>query len=171
MPLRPWQISQETGSRSTSPGSRPAWGTSNLPAHPYPEVMQQQTFGKLFLTGGVAGVLGGAVSFIVWWIATLIGMSDQVNVMGQGMQTLQWYQFIVFGMFSGFGGGAVAGLLRTRANGAQVFTIISVIVLVLSFATPLLNQADTEWLTKIVLLATHVIVFLAVVPTLRRRMS
>jgi uncharacterized membrane protein YwaF len=52
-----------------------------------------------------------------------------------------------------------------------VFTIISVIVLVLSFATPLIGQADTEWFTKIVLLFTHVIVFFAVVPTLRQRMA
>lgn len=133
--------------------------------------MEKQTFGKLFVTGGVAGVLGGAVSFIVWLIAGLAGMSDQVNVMGQGMQSLQWYQFIVFGMFSGFGGGAVAGLLRSKENGPRVFTIISVIVLVLSFATPLVDQADTEWFTKIVLLATHVIVFFAVVPTLRQRMT
>ena len=119
----------------------------------------------------MVGVLGGAVSFIVWLIASLVGMSDQVNVMGQGMQALQWYQFIVFGMFSGFGGGAVAGLLRNRKNGPRVFTIISVIVLVLSFATPLVDQADTEWSTKIVLLFTHVIVFFAVVPTLRQRMG
>ena len=133
--------------------------------------MQQQTFGKLFITGGVAGVLGGVVSFVVWWIATLLGMSDQVNVMGQGMQALQWYQFVVFGMFSGFGGGAVAGLLRSKESGPRTFTIISVVVLVLSFATPLVNQPETEWFTKIVLLATHVIVFFAVVPTLRQRMS
>ena len=133
--------------------------------------MQQQTFGKLFITGGVAGVLGGVVSFVVWWIATLLGMSDQVNVMGQGMQALQWYQFVVFGMFSGFGGGAVAGLLRSKESGPRIFTIISVVVLVLSFATPLVNQPETELFTKIVLLATHVIVFFAVVPTLRQRMS
>ena len=133
--------------------------------------MQQQTFGKLFITGGVAGVLGGVVSFVVWWVATLLGMSDQVNVMGQGMQALQWYQFVVFGMFSGFGGGAVAGLLRSKESGPRTFTIISVVVLVLSFATPLVNQPETEWFTKIVLLATHVIVFFAVVPTLRQRMS
>ena len=133
--------------------------------------MQQQTFGKLFITGGVAGVLGGVVAFVVWWIATLLGMSDQVNVMGQGMQALQWYQFVVFGMFSGFGGGAVAGLLRSKESGPRTFTIISVVVLVLSFATPLVNQPETELFTKIVLLATHVIVFFAVVPTLRQRMS
>lgn len=131
----------------------------------------QQTFGKFFITGGVAGVLGGVVSFVVWWIATLLGMSDQVNVMGQGMQALQWYQFVVFGMFSGFGGGAVAGLLRSKESGPRIFTIISVVVLVLSFATPLVNQSETELFTKIVLLATHGIVFFAVVPTLRQRMS
>ena len=134
-------------------------------------MMENQTFGKLFLTGGVAGVLGGAVSFIIWLVAGLAGMSDQVNVMGQGMQALQWYQFIVFGMFSGFGGGAVAGLLRNRPSGRTVFTVISVIVLVLSFATPLAGQEQTETATKIVLLATHFVVFFAVVPTLRQRMA
>jgi len=132
--------------------------------------MEKPTFGKLFITGGVAGVLGGAVSFIVWLIATLAGMSDQVNVMGQGMQALQWYQFIVFGMFSGFGGGAVAGLLRNAASGRNIFTVISVVVLIASFATPLVDQAQTETATKIVLLATHFVVFFAVVPTLRQRM-
>jgi peptidoglycan/LPS O-acetylase OafA/YrhL len=125
----------------------------------------------LFITGGAAGVLGGAVAFGVWLIATFLGVSDQVNVMGQGMQALQWYQFIVFGMFSGFGGGAVAGVLRNNANGPRTFTIISVIVLILSFATPLVGQGQTELATKIVLLATHVIVFFAVVPTLRQRMA
>ena len=133
--------------------------------------MEKPTFGKLFITGGVAGVLGGAVSFIVWLIATLAGMSDQVNVMGQGMQALQWYQFIVFGMFSGFGGGAVAGLLRNAASGRTIFTVISVIVLIASFVTPLAGQAQTETATKIVLIATHFVVFFAVVPTLRQRMA
>lgn len=132
--------------------------------------MEQKTFGAFFITGGVAGVLSGVVSFLVWWIATLIGMSDQVNVIGQGMQSLAWYQFIVFAMFSGFGAGAVAGLLRTNANGPKTFTVISVIVLIVSFATPLIGQEQTEWATKFVLLATHVIVFVAVVPTLRQRM-
>jgi len=133
--------------------------------------MEQPTFGKLFITGGVAGVLGGAVSFIIWLIATLAGVSDQVNVMGQGMQALQWYQFIVFGMFSGFGGGAVAGLLRNAASGRTIFTVISVIVLIASFVTPLAGQAQTETATKIVLIATHFVVFFAVVPTLRQRMA
>ena len=133
--------------------------------------METQSFGKLFITGGVAGVMGGVVSFIVWWVATLLGMSDQVNVMGQGIQALQWYQFVVFGMFSGFGAGIVAGLLRKSDSGPRLFTIISVIVLVLSFATPLVNQSQTELATKLVLLATHIIVFFAVVPTLRQRMG
>lgn len=133
--------------------------------------MENQSFGKLFITGGVAGVMGGVVSFIVWWVATLLGMSDQVNVMGQGIQALQWYQFIVFGMFSGFGAGIVAGLLRRSESGQRLFTIISVIVLVLSFATPLVNQGETELATKLVLIGTHFIVFFAVVPTLRQRMA
>ena len=133
--------------------------------------METQSFGKLFITGGVAGVMGGVVSFIVWWVATLLGMSDQVNVMGQGIQALQWYQFVVFGMFSGFGAGIVAGLLRKSDSGPRLFTIISVIVLVLSFATPLVNQSQTELATKLVLIATHIIVFFAVVPTLRQRMG
>lgn len=133
--------------------------------------MENQSFGKLFITGGVAGVMGGVVSFIVWWVATLLGMSDQVNVMGQGIQALQWYQFIVFGMFSGFGAGIVAGLLRRSESGPRLFTIISVIVLVLSFATPLVNQGETELATKLVLIGTHFIVFFAVVPTLRQRMA
>jgi len=133
--------------------------------------MEQPTFGKLFITGGVAGVLGGAVSFIIWLIAGVAGVSTQVNVMGQGMQALQWYQFIVFGMFSGFGAGVVAGLLRNRPSGRTVFTVISVIVLVLSFVTPLAGQEQTETATKIVLIATHFVVFFAVVPTLRQRMA
>ena len=133
--------------------------------------MEQPTFGKLFITGGVAGVLGGAVSFIIWLIASVAGVSTQVNVMGQGMQALQWYQFIVFGMFSGFGAGVVAGLLRNRPSGRTVFSVISVIVLVLSFVTPLAGQEQTETATKIVLIATHFVVFFAVVPTLRQRMA
>ena len=133
--------------------------------------METQSFGKLFITGGVAGVMGGVVSFIVWWVATLLGMSDQVNVMGQGIQALQWYQFVVFGMFSGFGAGIVAGLLRKSDSGPRLFTIVSVVVLVLSFATPLVNQSQTELATKLVLIATHIIVFFAVVPTLRQRMG
>lgn len=133
--------------------------------------MEESTFGKFFITGGVAGVLGGAVSFIIWLIAGVAGVSTQVNVMGQGMQALQWYQFIVFGMFSGFGAGVVAGLLRNRPSGRTVFTVISVIVLVLSFVTPLAGQEQTEAATKIVLIATHFVVFFAVVPTLRQRMA
>jgi hypothetical protein len=97
--------------------------------------MEESTFGKFFITGGVAGVLGGAVSFIIWLIA------------------------------------GVAGLLRNRPSGRTVFTVISVIVLVLSFVTPLAGQEQTEAATKIVLIATHFVVFFAVVPTLRQRMA
>ena len=66
--------------------------------------------------------------------------------------------------------GAVAGLLRNAASGRTIFTVISLIVLIASFVTPLSGQAETATATKIVLIATHFVVFFAVVPTLRQRM-
>ncbi len=132
--------------------------------------MNKPTYGSLVLAGGVFGVLSGVVSFIIWLVASWIGMPTEVNIPGQGMVPLQWFQFIGFSTMMGLAAGVVAGLLRNAASGVRIFTTISVVVLVVSFIGPFINQADTAMFTKIILLLTHVVVFAAVVPALTQRM-
>lgn len=132
--------------------------------------MEKPTYGSLVIAGTVFGALSGVVSFIVWIVASWIGMPTEVNVPGQGMVSLQWFQFIGFATMMGVAAGVVAGLLRNTANAVRTFTTISVIVLVVSFVGPFVNQADTAFFTKIILLFTHVVVFAAVVPALTQRL-
>lgn len=132
--------------------------------------MNKPTYGSLVLAGGVFGVLSGVVAFIIWIVASWIGMPAEVNIPGQGMVPLQRFQFIGFSTMMGLAAGVVAGLLRNSENSVRIFTTISVVVLVVSFVGPFLNQADTAMFTKIILLLTHVVVFAAVVPALNQRL-
>lgn len=97
-------------------------------------------------------------------------MPTEVNIPGQGMVPLQWFQFIGIGTMTGLAAGVVAGLLRNSENSVRIFTTISVVVLAISFVGPFLDQPDTAIFTKIILLLTHVVVFAAVVPALNQRL-
>jgi len=132
---------------------------------------QPPTLGSLTVVGVVAGVLGGVVAFILWLIAGLFGMPTQVEIPEQGLQDLAWFQFIGFATMSGALGGIVAGLLRNVGNGPRIFSIVAIVVLVVSMVGPLAQPDTVAWSTKIVLMATHVVVYLAVVPAVTRRMS
>ena len=128
------------------------------------------TLGNVMLIGAVGGVVGGVLSFVLWLIAGLLGMPTEVEIPQQGLQDLAWFQFIGFATMSGAVGGLVAGLLRNRANGAQVFTIVSVVVVVVSMAGPLSPPDSVAGSTKIVLMLTHILVFITVVPAIARKL-
>ena len=131
---------------------------------------QAPTFGKVVIAGIVGGVIGGVVSFILWLIAGAIGMPTDVNVTGQGIVSLAWFQFVAFATFAGVGGGIVAGFFRERLNGFRTFNIIAIIVLVVSMIPPLAQPAEVAWSTRIVLMVAHVIVYITVVKAIQREM-
>ena len=133
--------------------------------------MEKPTLGSLAIVGLVGGVMGGVASFILWLIAGLLGMPTVVEIPEQGLQDLAWFQFIGFATMSGVIGGILAGLLSKLANGARIFSVVAIVVLVISMVGPLAQPETVAWSTKIVLMVTHVLVYLTVVPAVTRKMG
>jgi hypothetical protein len=129
------------------------------------------TFGRLTIAGAVGGLIGGILSFLLWLLAGAIGMPTEVEVPNQGLTELAWFQFLALGFMSGIGGGVVAGFLRNSATGFKTFSIIAVIVLVLSMAGPLIQPDTVAWSTRIILMVTHVLVFIVVVKAVQKEMT
>lgn len=130
----------------------------------------QATFGSYVLLGIVGGVIGGALSLALWLIAGLVGMPKLVQVPGAGLAELEWFNFIAIGFMTGIAAGIIAGFLRSRTSAGRTFSIIALVVLVLSCLGPLFQPADVAWSTRIVLIVTHVIVYLTVVPAQVRKL-
>lgn len=132
---------------------------------------QTTTFGRLVITGAVGGVLGGVASLVLWLVAGAIGMPTAVNVTGQGVVDLAWFQFIGLSFFAGIGGGIVAGFLRNRVGAFRTFNIIAIVVLVISMIGPIAQPEEVAWSTRIVLMITHVLVYITVVKAIQREMA
>ena len=103
--------------------------------------------------------------------AGAIGMPAAVNVTGQGVVDLAWFQFIGLSFFAGIGGGIVAGFLRNRPGGFRTFNIIAIVVLVISMIGPIAQPEEVAWSTRIVLMITHVLVYITVVKAIQREMA
>ena len=132
---------------------------------------QTTTFGRLVITGAVGGVLGGVASLVLWLVAGAIGMPAAVNVTGQGVVDLAWVQFIGLSFFAGIGGGIVAGFLRNRVGAFRTFNIIAIVVLVISMIGPIAQPEEVAWSTRIVLMVTHILVYITVVKAIQREMA
>ena len=125
---------------------------------------------RLFAEGGVSGFVGGAVAFVVWLGAESAGVPTLVDVPSLGPTALQWTDFVSVGVVTGLGAALVALLADGRRNARRLFTIIALVMLVLSMA-PLVVQSDTVAMsTRIVLALTHVVLYLTVVPRLADRL-
>jgi hypothetical protein len=136
-----------------------------------PDTNTPATFGAVVIVGVVGGAIGGVLSFLVWLIAAAVGVPTEVEVPGLGITSLQWFNFILLATLSGLGAGVVAGMLRNRVSGPQILMLISVVVLIASFITPVVQPDAVAWSTRMVLGFTHIIVFFTVVPALQQRMS
>jgi hypothetical protein len=132
---------------------------------------QAPTFGRILIAGLVGGVIGGALSLALWLIAGAIGMPTGVNVQGQGVVDLAWFQFVGLSTFAGVGAGVLAGFLRNKANGFRTFNIVAIVVLVLSMLGPIAQPEEVAWSTRIVLMITHVLVYITVVKSIQREMT
>jgi hypothetical protein len=125
---------------------------------------------RLVGEGAAAGFVGGAVSTVVWLGATSFSVPAIVAIPNVGVAPIEWFQFVVVGVLAGLGAALVALLVDGRRSSRRLFTGIAVVVLVLS-AAPLIDQPDEVALTtRLVLAATHVVVYLAVVPRLASRL-
>jgi hypothetical protein len=125
---------------------------------------------RLFGEGAGAGFVGGAVATVVWLGATTAGVPAVVRIPNLGVAPVEWFQFVGAGIAAGLGAALVALLVDGRRSSRRLFTAIAVVALVLSGA-PLLQQPDEVALsTLLVLAATHVVVYFAVVPRLASRL-
>lgn len=127
--------------------------------------------GRLMIAGFVGGTVGGAISLAVWLIAGALKMPTVVAVMGTLEENIMWFQFVGVSAVFGLAAGVVAGLLRAQASGFTIFRAIAVVVLVASMILPIAQPGEVAWSTRIVLMVTHVIVFLTVVGAIQREMN
>lgn len=125
---------------------------------------------RLFAEGGLGGFVGGAVATVVWLGAESAGVATLVDIPTIGLEQLQWTHIVGVGVVAGLGAALVALLADGRRSARRLFTGVAVTVLGLSMV-PLVLQPDTVPLpTRLVLALTHVVVHLAVVPRLARRL-
>jgi hypothetical protein len=132
---------------------------------------QAPTTGRLMIAGFVGGTIGGALSLGLWLIAGAIGMSTEVSVMGQLEPNIMWFQFVGVSAVFGLAAGVVAGFFRSKGNGFSTFRAIAVVVLVASMILPIAQPGEVSWTTRIVLIVTHVFVFITVVKSIQREME
>jgi hypothetical protein len=125
---------------------------------------------RLFGEGAATGFVGGAVATVVWLGATSLGVPPSVEIPNVGIAPLEWFQIVAVAVAAGLGAALVALLVDGRRSSRRLFTGIAIVVLVLS-AAPLVTQpASIPLSTRLVLAATHVVVYLAVVPRLASRL-
>jgi hypothetical protein len=132
---------------------------------------QPPASGRLMIAGFVGGTIGGALSLALWLLAGAIGMPTEVSVMGQLESNIMWFQFVGVSAFFGLAAGVVAGFFRSKGNGFTTFRAIALVVLVASMILPIAQPGDVAWSTRIVLMVTHVIVFITVVKSVQREMQ
>lgn len=120
--------------------------------------------------GVAAGFVGGAVAHLLWTAAVANGVPAVVEVPGQGIVALAWWNFAGIGVASGFGAALVALLLDGRRRARTLFLGVATAVLVVSVLPFTSQPAEVARGTLAVLAVGHVVVFAAVVPRLARRL-
>lgn len=120
--------------------------------------------------GATAGFVGGAVAHLLWTAAAASGVPELVDVPGQGVVALAWWNFAAIGVASGFGAALVALLLDGRRRARTLFLGAATAVLVASVLPFASQPDDVARATLAVLAVGHVVVFAAVVPRLARRL-
>lgn len=125
----------------------------------------------LMLTALGTGLVAAVAAVLVWIVGVARGVPDLVAIPNQGTVALGWVNIVVLSLISAAGAAIVVRLLAARGAGQRVFAIIALVVLVASMA-PLLFQPDTVAAsTRLLLGATHVIVYLAIAPVTGRLLT
>ena len=120
--------------------------------------------------GVSTGFVGGAVAHLLWTAAVATGVPEVVEIPGQGVVALAWWNFAAIGVASGFGAALVALLLDGRRRARTLFLGVATAVLVASLLPFTSQPAEVARTTLAVLSVGHVVVFAAVVPRLSRRL-
>ena len=97
-------------------------------------------------------------------------MPTLVDIPNEGLAALTWVQFVVISVGAGLGAALVALLADGRKGARRLFTVIALVVLVVSLAPLALQPEDVALSTRIVLALTHGVVYLSVVPRLASRL-
>lgn len=125
---------------------------------------------RLFVEGGVAGFVAGAVSTVLMLAAESAEVPFFVEVPNIGLEPLSWVRIVALAVVSGLGAALVALLVDGRRGARRTFTVIAGGVLLLSLV-PLVTQPDAVPLTtRLVLAAMHIIAYVAIVPRLAGRL-
>ncbi len=125
---------------------------------------------RLFAEGGLYGFVGGAVATVLWLAAETAGVTTSVEVPGRGVLHLDWIAIVTVSVVTGLGAALVALLVDGRRKARRIFTGVALTVLALSLAPIVVQPAGVGLLTRLVLAATHGVVYLAVVPRLARHL-
>ncbi|MEJ3652221.1 DUF6069 family protein [Actinomycetes bacterium KLBMP 9759] len=119
------------------------------------------------LRNRVFGVVGATVAaVVVWGVALLVGVDLQVSMAGTPMQ-IGVVAVILNALVPSLLGWAVLAVLERRTRRARtIWTVVALVVTLLSLAGPLTGAADPGSLITLVLL--HLVVAAVLVPALRR---
>ena len=119
--------------------------------------------GKWIVNGIGAGVGAAIASLVFWWLATgPLGIPKLVVAPGSAAAPLSQVMIAGSCIFAGAVAGLLAGFLSKREGAAKTFTIISVVMVLLSLISPVMQPAEVPWSTRWVLILLHLIAFAAI---------
>lgn len=125
--------------------------------------------GRLLATGVLAGIAGGIAALLVALIARALGVPLEVSQPGVGVTTTPPPAFVIATVVqSVIGAGVALAMQRWTERPARTFAITAAVLVVLSFAQPLIAAQDTA--TAVTLVLAHIAAAAVVVPALVRQL-
>mgnify|MGYP000088380244 CR=1 FL=1 len=139
-------------------------------------VMQKERvmpLSKLLQAGLIGGAIGAIGSFVVYFIGKAMGIPFEIMPPGATeLDALPVVMIAVANVVPGLiAGGVLALLARFVAQPVRIFQIISLIFLIVSFASPFTQPAEVTMGTKLALNLMHIVAAGGIVWSLTMRES
>ena len=132
--------------------------------HTTPVAHVQPTRGRYVRAGLVAGVAAAATTLVVAAAADAWGTSLEIK--GESIPAYAFAQVTIMATLIGIAIAAV--LVRRSSHAARTFTRVSVALTAASMIPPVIVDADVA--TKAVLVATHLLAAIIVIPAIASRL-
>ncbi len=145
------------------------WLTSVTPVGPPTSANPRVRF--LLYAGLVTGIWSGIACLIVYGIGRATGVPFVVASAGAAPKPVTWLAVLLFPIAAGLVFALIGSLLRGRRRAGRITYWLGTVLAVISLAGPLLQPADVDWGSRILLALMHVITWFLVVPQVARIVS
>lgn len=153
---------------TVSPMDTPSyWLGSVTPVAPPTEA--NPTLKSLLYAAAVTGGWSGLICLVVYGIARAFGVPFQViSPVSPTPETVSWFLVLLSPVIAAAIGALLCALLLGRKHARRIAFWAGTVIALASCASPLMQPADVDWPTRILLIVFHVITWFLVVPQLAR---